>query len=142
MNKKDVQGIVGIIKNNNAIIKIYKAKHNVRIVRVNFEEGDDLVVTGCTLKHALQKTSKILQGEKCKEICVQGIPSADSLLDAVLDNGFVILSKSTHDSKLANLSLFNNNKELVFVATAPAERSVLGLFEKAEEYLTNNTIEM
>ena len=142
MNKKDVQGIVGIIKNNNAIIKIYKAKHNVRIVRVNFEEGDDLVVTGCTLKNALQKTSKILQGEKRKEICVQGIPSADSVLDAVLDNGFVILSKSTHDSKLANLSLFNNNKELVFVATAPAERSVLGLFEKAEEYLTNNTIEM
>ena len=70
MNKKDLQGFTQSIKEEDAIITISKGKKNVRIVRISFVDGEDIVVTGASLKKALNAASQALQGNMIKYKCI------------------------------------------------------------------------
>lgn len=144
MVKKDLQGISVAIKGNDVILKISKEKKNVRTIRINFVDGEDIVVTGASLKKAFMAASQALQGAKVQYKCVQGFAQNENLIDKILDDHFIVLSRSnsSEQCKTMCLNLFNNNKELVYVTTASMDRNAIVLFEQLEEYLQSKNIEL
>ena len=144
MVKKDLQGISTAIKEDDAILKIAKDKKNVRVIHINFVDGEDIVVTGSSLKNAFRAASQALQGNRGKYKCVQGFAQNENLTDKILDDHFIILSRSNASEQCRTmcLNLFNNNKEIVYVTTASMDRNAIILFEQLEEYLQSKNIEL
>ena len=132
MVKKDLQGISTAIKEDDAILKIAKDKKNVRVIHINFVDGEDIVVTGSSLKNAFRAASQALQGNRGKYKCVQGFAQNENLTDKILDE----------QCRTMCLNLFNNNKEIVYVTTASMDRNAIILFEQLEEYLQSKNIEL
>ena len=136
MDKKYLQGFTSAMKEENAIIKISRNKKNVRIVRINYEDGVDLVVTGSSLKNVLKKVVLEFQGKPDKQICVQGSSTNDNALDNMLKDHYIILSRATADDDCKNimLSLFTNCNDIIFTTTSPIDRSAVALLDQAEEW--------
>ena len=136
MNRKDLQGFGNIIKEDNVIIKISKGKGNVRKVCFNFEDGEDLIVTGYTLSNAIKNASLALKGEQIN-LCVQGKEANDSELDKLLDNYNIILSRFQNSTEYNCLSVFSKKTKdqpakNVIQFTESSNRNIYALFEHAE----------
>lgn len=144
MNKKDLQGLNTIIKDN-AIISITKVKKDVRKVCINFEEGENVVITGATLTKALRNTSQYLKGDKNILKCVSGISTNESEIDVMLNDYNIILSKV--DEETMGMFIFRKktkeqSSKLIYHTIAYINRNPYILFENAENWATSYNTEL
>lgn len=136
MNKTDLRGIDKIIKEENAIIKIFMDKRFVRKMIISQEEGKDIVFTGPTFKRLLKSASMQLLGKvKQSQVCVGGVPSFDSKLDEVLKDYYFIIFKDQEQDVFKMQILNHANNLRVFHSKVPFKNGVYGLFENVENFL-------
>ena len=136
MNKSDLRGIDKVIREENAIIKIYMDKKLVRKMVVNKEEGKDIIITGSTLKRLLRTASMQLNGKEVQnQVCVGGVPSFDSKLDELLKEFYLIIFKDQVSAVLKmHVNNYDNNMT-VLKSEASFKNGVYGLIENVENFL-------
>lgn len=146
MNKQDFAGFSSLIREENAIFIISRDSKNVRKVVIDFEDKPKIVVTGYSLTNAIKKTALLLRNKENKQICIQGSVLSESILDKMLVDHNIVLSRFDNSEGLNALNIFKKaqNDEAavsIYQGLTTSNKNVIDLFLDAEEIITKRNQE-